>query len=1043
MTAEQGEHKQDLTSVSVRRPILAIVLNLLIVLAGIAAILGVEVRELPSVDRPVVTVRASYPGAAPETMDSEVTRALEGAAARVSGVRSINAASEEGSTRIYLDFDPSVDVNNAANDVREAISEVQRRLPDGVEDVVVIKADDDASPILRLSVTSEVLSTQELTRLVDNEISTTLLSVPGVADVSLFGDRQQTLNIVLDPAKLATHKLAIDDIADTLESARLDVPAGSFESGDQDLVVRADASVVEEQAIEALFINDTVRVRDVASVFYGPAEANSYVRLDGNSVLGLGIVRQAQSNTIEISEGVAQAVDELNRRFEDISIATISDDAVFISGAISEVLLALLLGIVIVILVILAFLGSPRLTLIPGLTIPVALIGTLAAIWLLGFSINILTLLALVLATGLVVDDAIVVLENVERWRRQGAGRLASSVLGTRQVFFAILATTATLISVFVPVAFLPGRAGQLFMEFGFVLAISVGLSSFVALSLCPMLASRLIPSQTRQSLEPGPLRRRFEAVGRKGSGLYKRILTALMAVPMLFVGLMFALAGSTALVYMNLEQELVPNEDRGVLVISMRGPDGVNLGYTDRQVSRAEALLEPLVDSGEVRTVLSIVGRRDPNAGFIIAPLAHWEERARSQQEISESLQPELSQIPGARSFIVNPNSLSIRTGGSDLEFAVTGPDYDRIAQASEELMAAMSERMQLQSPPSMEYSTTQPQLSLDIDRERAADLGVDISGIATVLSAMVDGSQVTELNVEDEAVPIYLESAFGTVKDTDDLNNLFVTTRDGETIPLSSLISIRESGIAPELERRGQRRAIEIEAGLPDDYALNQAVTDVQSLADEILPSGYSLVFLGQAEALEEAASDTMVTFAIALVVVFLVLAAQFESFASAIVVMLTVPFGLAAAVLSLWLTGTSLNIYSQIGLIMIIGLMAKNGILIVEFADQLRDRGLPVKDAAFQAASIRLRPVVMTMLSTILAAVPLILSTGAGSEARTSIGWVIFGGLGIAIFATLLITPVIYQLVAPLARSRSDFGRALERELKEVETSRESQV
>ncbi|MFD1379269.1 efflux RND transporter permease subunit [Fodinicurvata halophila] len=535
MTADPVDHREDLPSISVRRPILAIVLNLLIVLAGIAAVMGVEVRELPSVDRPVVTVRASYPGAAPETMDAEVTRALEGAAARVNGVRSINAASEEGSTRIYLDFDPSVDVNDAANDVREAISEVQRSLPDGVEDVVVIKADDEASPILRLSVTSDSLTTEELTRLVDNEISTTLLSVPGVADVSLFGNRQRTLNIVLEPAKLAASELTIEDVADALESARLDVPAGSFESGDQDLVVRADASVVEEGAIEAIFINDNVRVRDVASVFYGPAEASSYVRLNGEQVLGLGIIRQAQSNTIEISEGVGEAVRELNQRFEDINIATISDDAVFISGAISEVLLTLLFGIIIVILVILTFLGSLRLTLIPGITIPVALIGTLAAIWLLGFSVNILTLLALVLATGLVVDDAIVVLENVERWRRHGVGRLAAAVLGTRQVFFAVLATTATLISVFVPVAFLPGRAGQLFEEFGFVLAISVGLSSFVALSLCPMLASRLIPSQTRRSIEGGRLRNGMEAMGSWIARLYQKVLAAIMKIPLLF----------------------------------------------------------------------------------------------------------------------------------------------------------------------------------------------------------------------------------------------------------------------------------------------------------------------------------------------------------------------------------------------------------------------------------------------------------------------------------------------------------------------------
>jgi len=1028
MSADFHDTTNDLPSISVRRPILAIVLNLLIVIAGVAAILGVEVRELPNIERPRVTITADYPGAAPETVDAEVTRPLEGAAARVAGVRSISSQSEEGGSRIRVTFASSVDINDAANDAREAVSDVRRRLPDGVESVFVVKADDEADPILRLAVWSDALEREALSERIDDTIVPEILSVPGVADVRVYGLRQRTLTVVVDPLRLASYGLSVEDVAEAVETAPFDVPAGSLETANQDVIVRADASVVDAAEVERLVIRDTTRIGDVASVFYGPAEARSRVRFNGREIVGLGVIRQPQSNTVEISEGVRRIAERLDRRLGELDLAVTTDDAMFIKGSIREVLTSLAYGTAIVVSVIFVFLGSLRLTLVPAVAIPVALIGTVAAIWLLGFSINLLTLLALVLATGILVDDAIVVLENVVRVRGQGYGPLAAAVVGTRQVFFAVIATTATLVSVFVPIAFLPGRTGQLFTEFGFVLAIAVCLSSFVALTLCPMLASRLVPAMAER--RPGPVRRPLVAAGHLAGRLYGWVLARAIAIPLVVIAAALVLAAGVGNLVRDLDRELVPAEDRGVIRVWLSGPDGVGLDYTDRQVRAVEEILQPLVQRGEATGIFSIVGRYDPNLGFVLAPLAPWHER-RPQAEIAAEIEPRLAAIPGAQARVSSPSSLSIRSGGAELEVAVAGPDYATIAEAGDELVRAIDERVPELVSPSLSFSTTQPQLSVRIDRDRAADLGVDIAGVASTLQAMVDGSEAAELNVGDETVAVRLESRAGAVDDTDDLRNLYVAAGD-RVLPLSAFVSIEETGVAAELERQGQRRAIELEAGLSEGYPLSQAIAEVEALAAEILPEGTDLVLLGQAEALAAAEREALLTFAIALLVVLLVLAAQFESFTSAVVVMVTVPFGLAAAVLALWLTGTSLNVYSQIGLVMLVGLMAKNGILVVEFANQLRDRGWAVKAAAREAAVVRLRAVTMTLLSTTLAALPLILGGGPGAEARAAIGWVIFGGHGIAILMTLIVAPVAYCLLAPLSPSRAAMGEALDAEL-----------
>ncbi len=1017
----------ELPALAVRRPTLIVVLNLLIIVAGLGAMLGVEVRELPDVDRPVVTVRAYFDGASPETMDAEVTSVIEGAVARVSGVKTINAASEENNARLRAEFVPRVDLDTAANDIREAVAAIERDLPEGVEDITIVKADADASPIIRIALVSDRLSQEALTRLAEDEVATELSAIPGVATVELFGHQEEVLRIVVQPLRLASYGLSIDDVAAVLKSTSLDVPAGSFKSDDQLLLVRADASVWRPADIEALALRDDVRLGEVARAFYGSADAESYSLLDGRKVIGLGVVRRAQSNTIEISAAVDRVIERLDRRLEDVRLVKISDDAHFIRGAVQEVILSLMIAIGVVVAIIFLFMGALRPTLIPAAAIPVALIGTVAAIWLLGFSINILTLLALVLATGLIVDDAIVVVENIQRKRVEGLKPLAAAVVGTRQVFFAVLATTATLISVFVPIAFLPGTAGRMFAEFGFVLAIAVAISSFVALTLGCMLGARMSMAEDGGKLS------------RLGAGVmsaYQRLLEFTLTARVLVLSVAVLLASSAFLTFPTLDEELLPSEDRGVILIMMQGPDGVGLDYMDRQSAQAEALLEPLQASGEVTSVLSIVGRWDLNRVYIVAPLAPWSERRRSQAEIVAELRPKLKSISGATVRIRTPNSLNLRRSGGGIEFALTGSNYADIAAAADSFLEAMQARLPQLEDPEIEYQQTQPQLTLEVDRRRAEDLGVPVQGIVDTLRAMIDGFEVAELNVNDRSVPVLLESAAGAINDPTDLHNLFVASTRGELVPLSAFVRLQETGVAAELDRTGQRRAVEIDAGLPPGYPLSQAIPDVEAIAEEVLPEGIGLRFLNEAATLQDTSNEVAITFAVAILVVLLVLAAQFESVLSALVILLTVPFGLAAAVFSLALTGSSLNIYSQIGLIMLVGLMAKNGILVVEFADQLRDRGMSVGEAVRTAAATRLRPVIMTMLSTVLGALPLILASGPGAEARSAIGWVVFGGLGIATVFTLVLIPVIYSLLAPLAPPRAHAGIRLDRELRHLD-------
>lgn len=1018
----------DLPALAVKRPILAVVLNLLIVIAGLAALLGVEVRELPDVDRPTATITATLPGAAPETVDAEVTRVLEGAAARVSGVREIRSSSEENNTRIRVQFNPGVDLDAAASDLREAVAQVSRRLPDRVEQVTVVKADNDAESVLDLAVLSDVHDQKELTRIVENDIVPEITGVEGVATVNLFGTRQRQLRVVIDPIRLSRFGLTVSDVAEALRQAPFDVPVGSFRSEDQQLIVRAEATAATPERVKNVIIRDQTTVGDVAEAFFAPADATSYTRLNGREIVGLGVIRQARSNTINISDAVQARVAQLNERFDDLEIQVTTDDAQFIRRSVEEVLLTLAVTIAIVVGVIWLFLGKLRATLIPSAAIPAALVGAIAGLWLFGFSINLLTLLALVLATGLIVDDAIVVLENIHRLQSKGVGRRAAAVIGARQVFFAVVATTAVLVAVFVPISFLPSTAGRLFREFGFLLALAVVISSFVALTVVPAFAARL--NLTAGDDKRGPLRR----TGGVLTAAYKASIRRALDHPWVTAGICVLAAAGAVFAGANLQRELTPQEDRGAIYVWAGGPDGVGLSYMDRQTDAIEAAFQPLIESGEVTSLFTIVGRYDPNNVYVTATLAPWSERERSQQDLIDQVQPRLSDIPGVRAWAFGRNTLNVGGGGgrSGIEVALTGGDYQEIYLAARALADRLDAESEVLENPDISYEPTQPQLSIQIDRRRAADLGVPLEELSVTLRAMVDGENLVDLNVDDQAIPIILESETGAVRDPSDLRNLYVRSNSGDLIPLSTLTTIVEEGVASELDRTEQRRAIELEADIVGENTIAAAVAEMERLGAEVLPDDIEMIFEGEADTLNEATRDLILTYAFALVIVFLVLAAQFESLTGPVVILITVPFALAAAIYALFFTGTSLNIFSQIGLVMLIGLMAKNGILLVEFADQLRAEGKSVREAIEESATIRLRPIAMTLISTVLGALPLILATGAGAEARASIGWTVFGGLGLAAVFTLFFTPVVYLGVARFGSPRTAAARRLAKEL-----------
>ncbi|ARB47697.1 efflux RND transporter permease subunit [Alloalcanivorax xenomutans] len=1012
-----------LSDVSIKRPVFATVISLLIVVFGISALMKLPVREYPDIDPPEVSVAVEYPGAAPEVIDTQIIQVIEGAIAGVEGVRRIESRSRRGSARTSVEFNLDRDLDVAANDVRDAVSRVLNRLPEEAEAPVIAKTDADARPIMWVTLSSDSLAPQELTDFAERSLVDRFAVLGGVSEVIIGGERRYAMRVWLDRQRMAANDVTVTDIYNALRANNVELPAGRLDSDSRSFTVRADSRLGSVEEFNRMVVhrqgNYLLRLGDVARVALGVENDDTVLRANGQTAIGLGVVRQSKANTVTVSNNVREEIEAVRNNLpDDIRLDVNHDESLFIRASIKEVLVTLAMSVTLVILVIFVFLGNLRATLIPAVTIPVSIVGAFIGLGILGFSINVLTLLALILAIGLVVDDAIVMLENIQRRIDEGESRLVAAFLGARQVAFAVIATTATLVAVFVPISFMGGDVGRLFGEFGFTLAVAVIISSIVALSLAPMLCSRWLhahtPEQEKQE-QNNLLNRALNGLNQAyGTRLAK---TLRRPAPIVVISVLICVAAGG--VFSQLSRELAPTEDRGVFIVSANAPQGSSTAYASHHIQKVEEKLLPLIEDGLAVRVLSIVGfRGQVERGFSIVRLEPWEGRNRSQQDIVNDIRGEVTTVPGLRVFAVNPPGLGQSGFDQELEVVIGGQDYDSVVGWSETLRAAMAANPNLLSVDT-DYEETQPQVEVVIDRDRAADFGISAAEVGQTLQAMFATLTASTYIDRGREYDVLLEAREQDARIPDDINSIYVRTAAGDLVPLSSLVELRTLGAAPELRRLDRLPAVTLSANLAPGYDLGSALDFIERTVQESLPLEARLSYKGVAQEFTEASAAILITFLLALVIVFLVLAAQFESWIHPLIIMLTVPLAIAGAILALRVTGNSLNIYSQIGMVMLVGLMAKNGILIVEFANQLRDQGLAVREAVYQGAILRFRPVLMTGISTIFGAVPLVLATGAGAESRMTIGVVILGGLLFATVLTLFIIPVLYLWLAPYAR------------------------
>lgn len=1006
MSFEKRAHKAGFADTFVARPIFGIVLNLLIIIAGLAALTSVDIREMPDVDQPVLSVRTTYDGAVASTVDTEVTQVLEDALSALEGMSYIESTSSAESSRITIDLSDGTDVDVAANEAREIVSNTLRSLPDDIDDPAVSKSDSNADAIIRLALLGNA-SFNELTQLAEGAVYERLSLIDGIAEVTVRGNRANEFRVAANLPSLLSRGLTVFDVSTALAQLRDDTALGSLSTDSQTLSLRVGNDEVTVDTINQLPVNETTRVADVAFVQLIPEDASVYTRVNGETAVSLDITRQSVGNTLEVSRDVGVAVEELRSQLpEGVQLLVTSDDGIFIEGSINEVVKSILMATVIVVAVIFLFLRSPRATLIPAVTIPVALIGTLAAIWLTGFSVNTISLLALVLATGMVVDDAIVVIENIVRKRKSGMGAFAAAAAGTNEVFFAVISTTATLAAVFIPISFLPGQAGGVFSEFGFVLAFAVTLSSITALTLAPVLAALLDPGKSQAKAvetKPGALARGFDTV------MDFAIRTPLLVLSVAIGFAMIAIGAAATL-----PSTITPEEDRGFFLVQARGASDTAIDYLDSQVVLVEEILAPYLQSGQIAAVQSIIGIGGGTSAFIVVRLPDWAERDFTQQELIAQISGQLASVPGVQVSARSTNSLNIRGAGGGLGLAVTGTNLANMTDAADSLIAAMSQDDTFLNP-QLSNNSVDAQLEVTVDTAAASDMGLDSTDVTQLVRAMVLGDVAVSVFSDDVEVDVNVLPGGPPIDDPSDIASLSIRLPSGAYIPLSAVASLDTVVSDAQIERLGGALSVALQANLGEGVDLSTAMDRVQELADEVLPDGMGITFTGEAATLDDTQGGMYAVFGVALIVVLLVLAAQFESFASAVVIMMTVPFGLAAALLAISITGGSLNYYSQIGLVMLIGVMAKNGILIVEFANQLREAGEDIDTAIRNALRLRIRPVMMTMVSTVFGGLPLILTSGAGAEARIAVGWVIVGGLGFATVFTLFLTPLFYRWIA----------------------------
>jgi multidrug efflux pump len=1012
-----------LPNLSLRRPVLATVLNLLLVLIGAFAMTRLPVRELPQVDAAEVTVRVSYTGAAPDVVDSQVTTIVEGALAGISGLESMSTESERGSMRTVLTFDPSRDIDGAANDVRNAIDRITNDLPDAAGQPRVDKNDSEGDPVLRLSLSSPDMTPLELSDYASRFLTDRLARLPGVANTAIYGERAPAMRIWLDQTRMAAYGITTSDIISALQANNVELPAGEIETSARQLQVLAQTRFTSADTFRQMVVRDggsrPLRLGDVARIEQGPEESETIFRTNGQIALGMGVQPQAQANTVAISGAVRRELDRIRPTLPDgMQLQITTDEAVFIQSSIQQVAKVFAEAVALVTAVIFLFLGSARLAMVPVVTIPISAFGAGLAMMMLGFSINILTLFALILAIGLVVDDAIVVLENIQRHRARGETRAEAARKGAGQVGFAVIATTAVLIAVFVPVSFMEGEIGQLFAEFGIVLAVAVAVSGFVALTLSPVLASLVMPREDRPNLLTRSVNR---VIGMLERG-YGAVLTWMFRRPLPILAITAFIMASAFAIHQNLPRQLTPDEDRGQFRIYVAAPQGSNLAYTDAATRKIEATLEPMREAGLVRNVTAIVGIwGELRRSLIFVNLAPWDQRDVGVDEVIADLRTKLADVTEVSVFLRPSGGLGLGGSGGSIRWMVGGPDLDRAADWAGQMAETLEGDPRLASV-EVGYDANQPGATLSIDRARAQDLGLDSETVAQTMQVLFASRTVGEYSNDGRQYPVILQAAREDRDSVADMMSVLLRNDRGDLVPLSAFAEVQQGATVPAINRYDRLVSVEMEADIAQDVDLAQAMAAVKEAAAD-LPAGATLAWEGQARDYLESSGGVAMVFAMALCIVFLVLSAQFESFRTPLTIMLTVPLGLAGAVVTLMITGASLNIFSQVGMILLIGIMAKNGILIVEFANQLRDRGMPLIEAAREGAVTRLRPVMMTTIATILGAVPLAVASGAGAESRRAIGSVIVGGLSLAFVLTLLLTPVVYVLIEGLRRGEPE--------------------
>ncbi|MPY73933.1 MAG: MMPL family transporter [Alphaproteobacteria bacterium] len=1005
----------------IRRPVFATVMSLIIILVGFVSYSRLTVREYPNIDEPIVSVRTDYLGASAEIIETQVSQVLETSIAGIEGIETMISSSKQEESRITVRFRLGTDPDVAASDVRDRVSRVRGRLPEEIEEPVIAKVEADAQSIIYIAFTSDRHKPIEISDYADRYVKDRLQNLPGVAEVRIFGERRYSMRIWLDRARLAAYDLTVAEVEDALRQQNVEVPSGRIESVDREFTVLSRTGLVTPEQFERIVIKEAngipVRLRDVAKVETGPEDERRITRFNGDNAVILGIVKQATANPLDVSIAMREVLPQLTNDLPQGMNATIAyDKSIFIDRSIAAVYETISEAVALVVIVIFLFLRTVRATLIPLVTIPVSLIGAFTLMYVLNFSINTLTLLSMVLSIGLVVDDAIVVLENIHRHIENGMKPFRAAIVGIREISSAVIAMTLTLAAVYAPVAFAPGRTGRLFAEFALTLAGAVLVSGLVAVTLSPMMCSRLLRDHEQHGRLYQAFERGFQALNRR----YASTLAATLRIRPVVVVAAALVAGASYFLLMGLKSELAPIEDRGVLFTAGHAPEGSTIDFTSKYVATFESMLKRIP---EVQHYFVIVGSRAVTELISFSQLINWEDRDRTQMEILSKLQPQLKNVTGVRAFGNNPGSFGQSARNKPVEFVIQTPEsYDKLQEYVDKVLEE-AEKFPGFINLDSDLRLNKPQIEVDVDRERVADTGAGVLTVGRTLETLLGGRQVTRYNQNGEQYDVIVQVAPDDRRTPGDLNDIYVRGRGGSMIQLSNLVKVHETVAPKELNRFNQFRSATITGNIAEGYSLGQGLDYLEAAAERVLPPTARYDFNGESREFKEAGSSLLFVFILALGFIFLVLSAQFESFVDPLIIMLTVPLSMTGALLALNLSGGTLNIYSQIGLVTLIGLISKHGILIVEFANRLQEHGKPLREAVIEAAVLRLRPILMTTAAMVAGAIPLAFASGAGAQSRQEIGWVIVGGMTFGTLLTLFVVPTAYTL---LAKDRSKMQR-----------------